>query len=240
MLLGSATFAFLAGVLSTLSPCVLPLLPIILATAVSEHRLGPLALAVGLAASFVAVGLFVATIGFSIGIDAGAFRIFAALLLMSIGVILLVPPLQVQFATAAAPISGWAESSFGGFSTGGLSGQFALGLLLGAVWSPCVGPTLGAASVLAAQGQDLTHVALVMLAFGLGAALPLLLLGMLSRETLLRWRSRLADAGKGGKIVLGLLLIAVGLALISGFDKRIETAALDTLPAWFTEISTRY
>ena len=116
----------------------------------------------------------------------------------------------------------------------------ALGLLLGAVWSPCVGPTLGAASVLAAQGKDLGQVALIMLAFGVGAALPLLLLGMLSRETLLRWRTRLADAGKGGKIVLGVLLIAVGLAVASGFDKRLETAALDALPAWFTEISTRY
>jgi cytochrome c biogenesis protein CcdA len=240
MLLGSVTFAFLAGALSTLSPCVLPLLPVILATAVSEHRLGPFALAAGLATSFVAVGMFVATVGFSIGIDAGAFRTFAALLLLGIGVILLVPPLQVQFATAAAPISGWAENSFGGFNTGGLQGQFALGLLLGAVWSPCVGPTLGAASLLAAQGKDLVQVALIMLAFGVGAALPLLLLGMLSRETLLRWRSRLAEAGKGGKVVLGILLIAVGLAIVSGFDKRLETAALDTLPAWFTEISTRY
>jgi cytochrome c-type biogenesis protein len=240
MLLGSVTFAFLAGTLSTLSPCVLPLLPIILATAVSEHRLGPVALAAGLAASFVAVGLFVATVGFSIGIDAGAFRIFAALLLIGIGIILLVPQLQVQFATAAAPISGWAENSFGGFNTGGLQGQFALGLLLGAVWSPCVGPTLGAASLLAAQGKDLGQVALIMLAFGIGAALPLLLLGTLSRETLLRWRGRLAEAGKGGKVVLGVLLIAVGIAIVSGLDKRLEAAVLDTLPAWFTEISTRY
>ena len=240
MLLGSATFAFLAGVLSTLSPCVLPLLPVILATAVSEHRLGPLALAAGLATSFVAVGLFVATVGFSIGIDAGAFRIFAALLLLGIGVVLLVPQLQVQFATAAAPISGWAENSFGGFNTGGLQGQFALGLLLGAVWSPCVGPTLGAASVLAAQGKDLAQVALIMLAFGLGAALPLLLLGMLSRETLLRWRGRLAEAGRGGKTVLGVLLIVVGLAILSGFDKRLETAIIDVSPAWLTELTTRY
>jgi cytochrome c-type biogenesis protein len=240
MLLGSVTFAFFAGALSTLSPCVLPLLPIILATAVSEHRLGPVALAAGLAASFVAVGLFVATVGFSIGIDAGAFRIFAALLLIGIGIILLVPQLQVQFATAAAPISGWAENSFGGFNTGGLQGQFALGLLLGAVWSPCVGPTLGAASLLAAQGKDLGQVALIMLAFGIGAALPLLLLGTLSRETLLRWRGRLAEAGKGGKVVLGVLLIAVGIAIVSGLDKRLEAAVLDTLPAWFTEISTRY
>lgn len=240
MLLGSATFALLAGVLSTLSPCVLPLLPIVLATAVGEHRLGPLALATGLAISFVAVGMFIATIGYGIGLDAGFFRTFAALLLIGIGVILLVPQLQTQFATVAAPIGGWAESSFGGFSTGGLHGQFALGLLLGAVWSPCVGPTLGAASVLASQGKDLGQVSLVMLAFGLGAALPLLLLGLFSRDTMLRWRGRLSGAGKGGKLVLGSLLIAVGLAIVSGFDKRLETAIIDASPAWLTEITTRY
>lgn len=240
MLLGSATFALLAGILSTLSPCVLPLLPIVLATAVGEHRLGPLALATGLAISFVAVGMFIATIGYGIGLDVGFFRTFAALLLIGIGVILLVPQLQTQFAAAAAPISGWAESSFGGFGTGGLHGQFALGLLLGAVWSPCVGPTLGAASVLAAQGKDLGQVSLIMLAFGLGAALPLLLLGLLSRDTMLRWRGRLSGAGKGGKLVLGTLLIAVGLAIVSGFDKRLETAIIDASPAWLTEITTRY
>ena len=82
MLLGSALFALLAGILSTLSPCVLPLLPIILVTAVSEHRLGPLALASGLALSFVAVGMFIATIGYGIGLDAGFFRIIAATMLV--------------------------------------------------------------------------------------------------------------------------------------------------------------
>ncbi|MCZ7593519.1 MAG: sulfite exporter TauE/SafE family protein [Hyphomicrobium sp.] len=240
MLLGSATFALLAGVLSTLSPCVLPLLPIVLATAVGEHRLGPLALATGLAISFVAVGMFIATIGYGIGLDAGFFPHLRRPAAHRHRVILLVPQLQTQFATVAAPIGGWAESSFGGFSTGGLHGQFALGLLLGAVWSPCVGPTLGAASVLASQGKDLGQVSLVMLAFGLGAALPLLLLGLFSRDTMLRWRGRLSGAGKGGKLVLGSLLIAVGLAIVSGFDKRLETAIIDASPAWLTEITTRY
>src|SRR3546814_19930163 len=74
-----------------------------------------------------------------------------------------------------------------------------LGLLLGAVWSPCFGPTLGAASVLAAQGKDLGQVALVMIAFGIGAALPLLLLGLVSREVMMRWRDRLLRAGQGGR-----------------------------------------
>jgi cytochrome c-type biogenesis protein len=240
MLLGSALFALLAGILSTLSPCVLPLLPIILVTAVSEHRLGPLALASGLALSFVAVGMFIATIGYGIGLDAGFFRIIAATMLLALGVILLVPQLQTQVAAAASPLSGWTEDRFGGIETAGLSGQFALGLLLGAVWSPCVGPTLGAASVLAAQGEDLAQVGLVMLAFGLGAALPLALLGLLSRDTLMRWRGRLLDAGKGGKLLLGGLLVVVGVMILSGLDKRVEAALVEASPAWLTEITTRF
>jgi cytochrome c-type biogenesis protein len=240
MLLGNATIALVAGVFSTLSPCVLPLLPIVLATAIGEHRLGPLALATGLAVSFVAVGLFVATIGYAIGLDTGFFRSLAALLLITIGVVLLVPQLQTQIASAAAPVSGWADNTFGGFNTGGLTGQFALGLLLGIVWSPCVGPTLGAASVLAAQGKDLGQVTLIMLAFGVGAALPLLLLGLVSQDMLQHWRGKIAGVGKHGKVALGVLLIAVGLLVASGFDKPVEATVLDTLPAWFTEISTRY
>ena len=66
--------ALIAGVLSTLSPCVLPLLPILLGAATGEHRYGPVALAGGLALSFVVIGLFVATIGFAIGLDQEIFR----------------------------------------------------------------------------------------------------------------------------------------------------------------------
>jgi len=114
MALGSVLFALIAGVLSTLSPCVLPLVPIILGAAIGEHRLGPAALAGGLAISFTAIGLFVATIGYGIGLDAGAFRLAGALLLIAIGVILLVPQLQTAVAGAAAPLSGWTEQRFGG------------------------------------------------------------------------------------------------------------------------------
>lgn len=238
--MGSVALAFLAGVLSTLSPCVLPLLPIVLGTAVSAHRAGPVALAAGLALSFVVVGLFVATIGFSIGLDTGVFRAVAAILLTAIGLLLLVPRFQMQFALAADPVSQWTEQHFGGFSGNGLGGQFGVGVLLGAVWSPCVGPTLGAASLLAAQGNDLGYVAIAMLMFGLGAALPLLLLGLLSRETLLRWRERLRTAGKTGKIAMGVILIAVGFLVISGLDKAIETALVDLSPTWLTDLTTRF
>lgn len=237
---GSILFAFLAGVLSTLSPCVLPLLPLVLGAAVSEHKQGPAALAAGLALSFVAVGLFVATVGFSLGLDADIFRAVGALLLVAIGVVLLVPRLQTQLAVAGGPVGGWANRTFGGFTTTGLKGQFAVGLLLGAVWSPCVGPTLGAASVLAAQGKNLAQVAVVMIVFGIGAALPLLVLGLASRETMIRWRHRMQRAGQGGKAVLGVLLVAIGLLILTGIDKNLETFLVNASPMWLTHLTTRF
>ena len=240
MTAGTLGLAFLAGALSALSPCVLPLLPIVLGTAASQHKLGPAALAAGLALSFTAIGLFVATIGFAMGLDTGVFRTASAVLLIGVGLVLLVPRLQEQFALAAAPVSNWAGSYADNLTPGGLAGQFGLGLLLGAVWSPCVGPTLGAASVLAAKGEDLLQVALTMLAFGIGAALPLLLLGVVSREAMMRWRGRLMETGKAGKTVLGLVLVAVGLFVATGLDKRLEAILVEASPDWLTQLTTRF
>jgi cytochrome c-type biogenesis protein len=240
MSFGTLGLAFLAGVLSVLSPCVLPLLPIVLGTASSEHRLGPLALAGGVTLSFVAIGLFVATIGFGLGLDGDVFRLTAAVLMIVLGCVLAVPPLQVRLAAAGGPVGNWADQTFGGFSTSGFGGQFAVGLLLGAVWSPCVGPTLGAASVLAAQGKDLGAVGLTMVVFGLGAGLPLLLFGTLSRQFLLRWRGGMSAVSKSVKQVLGLILVVVGLLIVTGIDKTIETKLVDVSPPWLTDITTRF
>ncbi|GJD96749.1 Protein DipZ [Methylobacterium iners] len=236
----SLGLAFLAGLLSVLSPCVLPLLPIVLGAAASEHRLGPAALAAGLALAFVAVGLFVATVGFAIGLDSDVFRRGSALLLLALGLVLLIPAAQTRLAVAAGPVSHWTEARFGGFSPTGLPGQFGVGLLLGAVWSPCVGPTLGAASLLAAQGRDLGAVAATMLLFGLGAALPLVFLGMLSRATMLRWRHRMMGLGAGFKAALGLVLVVTGLAVVLGYDKAVEAVLVEASPDWLTRLTTRF
>ncbi|GJE16117.1 cytochrome c biogenesis CcdA family protein [Methylobacterium marchantiae] len=232
--------AFLAGLLTILSPCVLPLLPIVLGAAASEHRYGPAALAAGLAFSFVTLGLFVATIGFGLGLDGEVFRPVAAIMLVAVGIVLILPDLQLRLAAAGGPVSDWTERRFGGLATTGLAGQFAVGLLLGAVWSPCVGPTLGAASLLAAQGKDLAQVSLTMLVFGLGAALPLLILGMLSRQVLMAWRTRMMQAGKGLKAALGILLVVTGLVILTGSDKRLETALVAASPDWLNALTTRF
>jgi cytochrome c-type biogenesis protein len=233
-------FAFIAGLVSIFSPCVLPLLPVVLGTAVSEHRLGPAALAAGLAISFLALGLFVATIGFSIGLGADVFRAMAATLLLAAGAVLIMPPLQNRLAVATAPIGNWLDGRFGGGNRSGLAGQFGVGLLLGAVWTPCVGPTLGAASVLAAQGRDLPHVALTMLLFALGVSLPLFGLGFASREALLRWRGRMLSMGEPGKLALGVALFVTGALILSGLDKTMEEQLLRSMPPWLTELSNSW
>lgn len=238
--MASLGLAFLAGLLSIFSPCVLPLLPLVLGAAASEHKFGPVALATGLAISFVTIGLFVATVGFSIGLNAGVFRTISAYIMIVIGAVLVMPNFQAKLALAGGPVANWAETKLGGFSSTGLKGQFFVGLLLGAVWSPCVGPTLGAASLLASQGKELSIVALTMLIFGIGAALPMLVLGTLSREALMRIRDKMLSTGKWAKTGLGVMLLLIGLSIVTGYDHRIEAALIDASPAWLTELTTQF
>ena len=230
-------FAFLAGVLSILSPCVLPLLPVVLGAAASKGRAGPIFLAAGLVVSFVAIGLFVSLIGFSIGLDGNIFRTASAVMLVLAGLLLAVPYLQRQFALAAGPVGNWVDQRLG---RGAGLGQFGLGLLLGAVWSPCVGPTLGAASVLAAQGQNMGQVTLTMLSFGIGVALPLVVLGLASREMMLAWRGRMLSTSATLKTMLGVLLLISGLLILSGQDRQVETRLVDLSPDWLTALTTKF
>lgn len=234
----SLAFALVAGILSTLSPCVLPLLPAILAGAASQHRLGPLALAGGLAASFAAVSLFIATIGFGLGLTGDVFRIIGGALMIGIGTVLLVPAAQTRWAMVSGPLQTWSQARFGGLSTTGLRGQFLLGALLGIVWAPCVGPTLGAASLMAARGENLIVVAATTAVFAIGAALPLLLLALVSRRLWSSWRRGMVAAGGAIKVALGAILVVIGLLLVTGAEKALQTYLVDISPAWLTALTT--
>ncbi len=237
---GSIAFGFVAGVLSTLSPCVLPLLPLVLGGAMAAHRYGMAALAAGLVLSFVGIGLFVATIGFSIGLDGDVFRSLSAVLLAGAGVVLLSGWLQRRLAVAASGVGSAGDRLLRRLSPGGLAGQLVIGLVLGAAWSPCVGPTLGAASLLAAQGRSLPAVGAVMAAFGLGTALPLLAVGMLSRAALLHWRGRMVGAGRAGRYALGGAALAVAALILTGADRPLEAALVGASPTWLTDLTTRF
>ena len=233
-------FSFLAGMLSTLSPCVLPLLPLVLGGAMAAHRFGIAALTLGMVLSFVAAGLFVATIGFTIGLDGEVFRTVTAVMLGIVGIALLSDALQQRFAAATSGLGNAGNQLIERLAPAGLMGQLFIGLMLGLIWSPCVGPTIGAASLLAAQGQNLAAAALTMGAFGLGAAVPLVAVGSMSREMLKRWRGRMMGAGKTGKRLFGGGALAVSLLILTGGDRILETSLVAVSPAWLTDLTTRF
>lgn len=232
--------ALVSGVLSTLSPCVLPLLPIVIASATQAHRWGGIALGLGLTVSFTLLGLFLATVGIEIGLSPSRFRLVAGVMLLAFGIVLVVPYLQRRFTEMASLIAGRGGNLSSKISGDGWQGQLLAGLLLGAIWTPCVGPTLGAAATLASSGQHLGHAALTMLAFGIGAALPLVLLGTISRQTLNKIRSRLLQSAQGGKRILGALLLLIGLGIVSGYDRKVEATLVSLSPDWLTELTTRF
>jgi cytochrome c-type biogenesis protein len=238
--LGTYLLGYVAGLLSTLSPCVLPLLPILVASAVADHHEGPLALAAGLTTSFVAFGLFFATLGFSIGMDQGTPRKLAALLLVLFGLFLTSNRMQERFEQATASLSTAGESLIARIHPTSRWGQFTMGLCMGLVWTPCVGPTVGAAMTLASQQTQLVQVALLMVLFGIGASTPLLVLGRLSRKAFQRLRGPLLRLGRTGKKVLGGCVMALGLAILSGLDKGLEAWLVDLAPRWLNELSTKY
>jgi cytochrome c biogenesis protein CcdA len=234
--LGNLAFALFAGSLSILSPCVLPILPVVFGTAAAQHRLAPAALGAGIVLSFSAVGLFIAAAGFSMGLD-GVFRDLGAAVLVGFGAILLSGPLQDRFSLGAGRFGAAIATVSASLAGEGVGSQFLLGLSLGLVWSPCVGPTLGAASMMAAQASALPQVAATMALFAIGATLPLLVLGRLSSRIGANSRRLLLALGHRGKIALGAVAGATGLLILTGFDRSLESFLVAISPAWLTRLT---
>ena len=105
---------------------------------------------------------------------------------------------------------------------------------------PLRGANFGAASLLAAQGKDLGHVIATMTAFAVGVGVPLLAIGMLSRSLLQRSRAGFLSAGRGLKLVLGLLLVLLAAGIFTGYDKTFEAVLVDASPAWLTNLTTHF
>ena len=232
--------AFLAVVVTLLNPCVLPILPILVATATSEDRFGPLAFAGGLIFSFATFGILILSVGFSIGLSQETLRTVAAVLLVAAGVILLIPRAQLAFAALAGPVAShgtvWVERASGR----GLHGQALLGVLMGIVWTPCVGPTLGVAIAAASQRENLPSAFLTFAVFGVGVAASMLVLVYALRGLLATRRDALRKAARWSRFVFGGALLLVGVAILTGLDKAAEAAALEIMPGWLLDITTRF
>ncbi len=228
-------FAYGAGLLTLINPCVLPVLPIILASALSADRRGPLALALGMSLSFVVFGMIVATVGHAIGLTETTLSNIAATLMVLFGLVLVVPAFSRQFETATAGFAAGADTRLHGVDLSGLRGQFLGGTLLGAVWSPCIGPTLGGAIALASQGESLLRSATIMIAFAAGVSTLIIGLGY-GAGHLIRSEG-LRTFAQRSKPLIGVLFIAVGVMILLRVHHIIEAWAVRSLPIWFQDLS---
>ena len=229
--------AYAAGLLTLINPCVLPVLPIVLVSALNASRLGPVALAAGMSVSFVTAGVLVTAFGSSIGLTQDLLADIGAFLMIAFGVVLLVPVFARGFETATAGFAASAGSRMNTLDGFSLKGQFLGGLLLGAVWSPCIGPTLGSAIALASQGENLGVATLIMVFFALGVSTLIIGLGLGAREAIRTRANALRGLAMRSKPILGAVFIAVGAMLLLRFHHVIEAWALDVMPLWLQDLS---
>jgi cytochrome c-type biogenesis protein len=222
--------ALVAGVFGVLSPCVWPLVPVVTSSAAMSGRSGPLYLAAGLSLSFAAAGTLLTLLLVSTGLDPELFRWVAAVLLVVVGLTLVLRRLNDWATFRLSALT--SRLRMGGSDSRSAPGQFGVGALLGVVWLPCVGPTLGAAIALASMGQSMAMAFIVMLAYGIGTAGVLLLAGLVSGRVLARWRPLALSTGGTGKKLLGWSLLILGLLVLTGIDKYLEALAVDFVPSW--------
>lgn len=228
--LASVPLAAAAGALGVLSPCVWPLVPVVMTSAAGAGRVGPWMLTAGLSLSFALAGTVLSLLLVSAGLDPELFRRIAGAMLLGLGLVLVWRALGDRVRHALSWLGGGVGAPGG--TTATASGQFGVGALLGLVWLPCVGPTLGAAIGLASMGQSMALAFVTMLAYGVGTGAVLLAAGLASQRVLGRWRPALIRGASRGGRALGVMLLLLGALVLSGLDKRLEALAVSVVPDW--------
>jgi cytochrome c-type biogenesis protein len=211
----SLGLAFAGGILTVLSPCVLPILPIVVGRSLQSHRLGPVALVAGLVGGFAVAGsLLGTTANWLTGLTNGL-RMVAVAVLLVLGLLALFPSWSYRL-FCALPLGRWGESE-----RVGLTGEFWLGTQLGLLWTPCAGPVLGTILVIAATSHQIVGAFGLLLAYGIGAALPLLAIAYGGRrlgQSFLRLRPHSALLQKVG----GGMIVVTAIAIFLGWDVTIQ------------------
>ena len=232
--------AWLAGSLTTLNPCVFPLLPLVLGGAVQENRLAPVAMGAGMVAAFALLGLLVGVAGDALGLNPDHVRIAGAWLLIGFGLVMLVPWLNDRFTRLMSPMATGADSATRRLDSGSLAGAFAIGGLLGMVWSPCSGPMLASALTIVATEGGALRGTLVLGVFGLGAATVLVAAAYASRSGFGRVRGWVLAHMDRVKRAFGTLVLLLGVAILLGGDKWLEAQLIRVMPQGWIDLTTRF
>jgi cytochrome c biogenesis protein CcdA/thiol-disulfide isomerase/thioredoxin len=237
-------FAFLSGIVTILSPCILPVLPIVLAGSVGRGKARPLGVVAGFVATFVTFTLALTAIVHVLGLPPDTLRYVAVVLLVILGLIMIVPKLRERFEMLVSRLSGRVaagsgRSRGGSPPAGGPSGSpnagsgfwrgLPVGFSLGAVWAPCVGPIMASVIGLALTRTVNGQAVVITAAYTLGTAIPMLAVMMGGRALLKRipgLTRNMARIQQG----FGVVMIVVGVAIGFGWDRQFQNAVLRAFP----------
>ena len=235
-------FSFIAGLLTTLSPCVLPILPFLLGSALRKNKKAPMYMVLGLGLSFIIVGFTLSRFGTLLGLDGEELRKLSAVILIVTSVFFLSKKMQSFISeklTKLANVGSFASSKWQLDEKSNWD-SIVLGSLLGIIWSPCTGPTLGVAVSLASQEGATFEALKIMIIYALGAILPMLLISYGLRTYFQKYQSKIIGLANNSKSFFGFILLISGIFIYFGIDKTIETYLLNHLPQSWVDLITKF
>ena len=224
-------FAFFAGVVTVLSPCILPILPIILSSSIGGKEMGksrPLGVVTGFALSFTFFTLFLSTIVRVAGVSAETLRFLSILVLAGFGFSLLIPKFQEIIEQL---FSGLTKLSPSSQNKTGFGGGLIIGLSIGLLWTPCVGPILASVISLAITGTVTFEALLITLAYSLGTSIPMFLIIIGGQNTLRRVPWLLSNLSRVQK-AFGVVMILTAIGIFFNIDRKVQTWVLGVFPQY--------
>lgn len=226
-----AFFAFISGIITILSPCILPVLPIVLSGSIGGKS-KPLGIVTGFIASFTVFTLTLSSIVQLLGIPPQNLRFIAIGIITIFGLVLLIPKLQFWFEIAVSRFVKVKQNS----KRKGFTGGFLVGTSLGLIWTPCVGPIMASVITLAISQEIDGGAVLIMLSYSFGTAIPMFAIMIGSRKLLNRFPKLVANTGKIQRI-FGVIMIALGISIGFGLDRDFQTYILDKFPDYGSKIT---
>lgn len=225
-------FAFLSGMITILSPCILPVLPIVLSGSIGGKS-KPIGVVIGFVTSFSSFTLLLSSIVQAFNISPNALRVFALIVIVIFGIILIIPKLQLYFEILASRFIKVNNKS----QKNGFFGGFIVGTSLGIIWTPCVGPIMASVISLAISQQVDGGGILIVIAYSLGTSIPMLGIMIGNRKLLNKFPKAVENSGNIQR-AFGVVMIAVGLSIGFGIDRQFQSYILEKFPNYGTRITS--
>lgn len=228
---------FLAGVLTIFSPCIIPLIPILLSSALASSTSSILWMTAGFLSSFTIIGIFITLIKSYITLDPEWIRIFGACFMFTMALAMIFPFLAIPFEKIGIHLERFGKQK----SPDRLKkSSFFIGITMILIWAPCVGPSLGFALGWIVATETFAKGTLYLCFFGIGATLSLLILALLTKKLGRKWFHSQTSRLKLFYRISSITMLIVSILVLTQTDKKIESWATDILPDWWLNILTRY